>query len=127
MEVKEKQSFFRKIINAIKSTALYSIFLDENAGMVIDSEKTDTIGQVESLAQVSGMSAAEVMNIEAAFNSARSNIKPLADRMQTIPQEPKKSVNLFSVNIEDLNHDVPKEKAKTKNNIKQIEEQENIK
>lgn len=103
-----RKSFFSKIIDAFKSTALYNIFLDESAGMVIDSEKTDTMGQVESLAQVSGMSTAEVMSIEAAFNSARSNLKPLADRIQTVPQEHKNSTNNFSVDKATINHDLPK-------------------
>lgn len=119
-----KKSFFSKIIDSIKTTALYDMFFNESAGMVIDSEQTDTMGQVESLAQVSGMTTAEIMSIEAAFNSARSNIKPLADRIQTIQQEQKNPVNLFSVNKKDLNHDLPKTKTKTQNTIEKAEEQE---
>ena len=85
--------------------------------MVINSENTDTIMQVESLAQVSGMSAAEVMSIEAEFNKANSRMEPLETIVQRVPQEKDNSKNPFAVNEKDLNHDVPKSQPKTKKEI----------
>lgn len=112
-----KKSLFGKLIDALKNTALYDILFNESSGMVIDSESTDTIGQVESLAQVSGMSAAEVMNIEAEFNKALSNMETLETTIQRIPQEKENSKNPFAVSEKDLNHDIPKNKTKTNKTV----------
>ncbi|MCI8291080.1 MAG: hypothetical protein HFJ25_02335 [Clostridia bacterium] len=113
----EKKSLFSKLIDKLKNTALYDILFNESAGMVINSENTDTIMQVESLAQVSGMSAAEVMSIEAEFNKANSRMEPLETIVQRVPQEKDNSKNPFAVNEKDLNHDVPKSQPKTKKEI----------
>lgn len=104
----EKKSLFSKLIDKLKNTALYDILFNESAGMVIDSENTDTIMQVESLAQVSGMSAAEVMSIEAEFNKANSRMEPLETIVQRVPKEKDNPKNPFAVNNIDLIYDIKK-------------------
>lgn len=113
----EKESLFRKIIDKLKNTALYDILFSESAGMVINSEDTDTMKQVESLAQASQMSTEEVMHIEAEFNKAHNRMETLENAIQSVPEEQTTSKNPFAVSKKDLNHDIPKNKPKSEKTV----------
>lgn len=112
VSVGDKKSLFSKLIDKLKQTALYDILFSESAGIVINSENTDTMAQVESLAQASQMSTQEVMSIEAEFNKANNHMEQLETTVQSIPEEQPISKNPFAVSKNDLNHDVPKKKSK---------------
>lgn len=112
VSVGDKKSLFSKLIDKLKQTALYDILFSESAGIVINSENTDTMAQVESLAQASQMSTQEVMSIEAEFNKANNHMEQLETTVQSVPEEQPISKNPFAVSKNDLNHDVPKKKSK---------------
>lgn len=101
--VKENKSFFSKLIDKIKNSALFSMAFDENYGMVISSEETKTEKQIQGLAQSANISEKELMSIEAEFNKASSNNKALEDTVSKIPSIKKESSNPFKVENEDLN------------------------
>lgn len=103
METRTKKTFLSKLIDTLKNTALYSILLDESAGTTIDSDGTDTMSKIESLAQESRMSTEEVMKIEAEFNKAHSKMNNLTKEVETIEDEKEKTTDEFVV---------PKEKLK---------------
>lgn len=97
METRTKKTFLSKLIDTLKNTALYSILLDESAGTTIDSEGTDTMSKVESLAQESKMSTEEVMKIEAEFNKAHSKMNNLTKEVETIEDKKEETTDKFVV------------------------------
>ena len=100
-EVK-KQSILSKLLEKIKHSALYEMFFDPTAGMVIDPDEVDTEKQIKDLSASSGMSEKEIINIDSAFNEARGILMEKAKEVEKIPEEPKESRNPFAVDEEDL-------------------------
>ena len=98
----KKQSIFSKILDKIKHTALFEMFFDPSAGMVIDPDEVDTEKQIQDLSASTGMSEKDLLNIDAAFNQAAGNIEEKAKEVEKIPDEPKESNNPFAVDEQDL-------------------------
>ena len=98
----KQQSLFSKLIDKIKHSALYEMFFDSTAGMVIDPDEVDTEKQIKDLSASTGMSEKDLLNIDAAFNEAAGNLDEKAKEVEKIPEEPKESHNPFAVDEEDL-------------------------
>lgn len=102
----EKKSLFKKLIDAFKNTALYTIFFDETSGMAIDADNIDQETKLAYLSQSSGLSTDEVKAINDAFGKANSNMATLISR---VTPANKKEKNPFKVEEKDLKHDVSAE------------------
>ena len=70
----KKQSILSKILDKIKHTALFEMFFDPSAGMVIDPDEVDTEKQIQDLSASTGMSEKDLLHIDAAFNEAAGNL-----------------------------------------------------
>lgn len=98
----KQQSLFSKLIDKIKHSALFEMFFDSTSGMVIDPDEVDTEKQIKDLSASTGMSEKDLLNIDAAFNGAQSNLEGLQKVVEKVPEEPKESHNPFAVDEEDL-------------------------
>lgn len=105
-ETIEKESLLSKIIAALKNTAIYNIFLNENSGRAIDSNSIDPEEHLNYLASNSNCSKEEIKSIEAAFKQANSRMEPLETRVYSTQPEHNEQVNPFKVKESDLKHDI---------------------
>ena len=101
----KQQSLLSKIAHFLRHNALVEMFLDPAAGMVVDPEEVDTEKQIKDLSAATGVSEKDLLNIDAQFNGAHSNLEGLTKQVEKIPDEPKESKNPFAVDPEDLNLD----------------------
>lgn len=99
----EKKSLFRKLIDAFKNTALYTMFFDDTAGIAIDTDSANSDAKLAYLSQSSGLTSDEVKAISAAFEDSALNLEKLVYRVEP------KDKNPFKVEEKDLNHDVSPE------------------
>lgn len=92
-----------KLINRLKNTALFNIFLNPEAGMVVSSEDLSSEDSISQLATTTGMSEREITNIDRAFNEADFSLSGIRNEVTKIPEEKKESVNPFKVDESELN------------------------
>ena len=101
----EKKSLLNKLIDKLKNTALFNIFLNPEAGMVVSSEDLSSKDSIAQLATTTGMSEREIANIDRAFNEADFSLSGIRGEVTKIPEEKKESVNPFKVDESELNLD----------------------
>ncbi len=98
----ESKSLLKRILDKFKKTALFSIFLDPEAGQVIPEEDKNPEERIKSLADSTGTSRDEIADIEKAFNAAAKSLRGITAETTRIPDEKRNSKNPFKVDESEL-------------------------
>lgn len=103
--VEKEQSFFSKLIDKFKNSAIADIVFSPTAGT---AEEVDEQTQFETLAQNSGISEKEQLRI---LKNATNSVKSLAQEMDSYEkQEEKSELDKYKV----VSPQAPKTKSKSK-------------
>ena len=98
----ESKSLLKRILDKLKNTALFSIFLDPEAGQVIPDGDNDPHARISSLAHSTGTPRDEIANIDKAFSEAAQSLSRMTAETSRIPNETRNSRNPFKVDESEL-------------------------